>query len=572
MSRLENVAFGKRATQSSQSKWSKPNDADRALDDDGRRDFAFHTDLEDNPWWMVDLGDQYPIHEIVIGNRRDGFQHKASSLVVEVSRDAKTWQAVHSGKLFWPDTLALPLDGEILARYVRLSLRERQYLHLSKVEVWTKSRNLTITERRGDGFGNRFQSLLNAAYLAKVMNCDLKVTWPDEILGVAGEFSADVKKDSRTILGHCIEPASEIFAPKFVSDHISNDRISAETKVAKQAGLRARDLMAPGSHDGTKSINAPMNGLKTILAPEIAPSAEYGLPDIFEQLPFGESMASAIAAARDVPIEGDSAAVHIRSGDIVYGNYRLQGRRFLGKAVPIPLARMAIERSLDDGKSVILFGEDAQALAYLRDTYCVTLASDHVEPLGLTGARRAMFEIVLMSRANVIWASDSGFAQTARDISRTAAFKSIHHAFTADERARYFTDDLRDNADDYDPKQAAFALWSLYWLAEDRAASERIEMLDRAARLDPDNQQYTLAKASLLLSQGSDDEGDEALGKGIEQGWIDREIWGGSGRTHILFGKYGGRFHLHDLFPAFYEAAERGVPNAVVFKTMMEEV
>lgn len=51
-----NLDIGKNATKSSISIWSHIDDANRAINYDlGDINFAFHTGLEDNPHWMIDL-------------------------------------------------------------------------------------------------------------------------------------------------------------------------------------------------------------------------------------------------------------------------------------------------------------------------------------------------------------------------------------------------------------------------------------------------------------------------------------------------------------------------------------
>src|SRR5690606_6057098 len=122
-----------------------------------------------------------------------------------------------------------------------------------------------------------------------------------------------------------------------------------------KSNLRSFEIFSGTVNDGSGIINGPMNGLQTSLAPELAPDREYGLPDIFDEMAFSDQMSAAIRAAREVPLPPRTAAVHIRSGDIVYGNYRFHGQRFTSKAVPIPLAKMAIEKLKSDGYDVLLF-------------------------------------------------------------------------------------------------------------------------------------------------------------------------------------------------------------------------
>lgn len=73
MSGGKNVALGAKATQIST---DNGGEAARAID--GNRDGDYnagsttHTAATDNPWWEVDLGQEFPIDEIILSNRTDG--------------------------------------------------------------------------------------------------------------------------------------------------------------------------------------------------------------------------------------------------------------------------------------------------------------------------------------------------------------------------------------------------------------------------------------------------------------------------------------------------------------------
>jgi FkbM family methyltransferase len=104
--------------------------------------FGFHTDLEDCPWWQIDLLETYDIKEIRIYNRGDGWQERAFNLIVLLSLDELSWRAIHDQD-GWPFghspnkqiALRIPLNIE-KARFVRIQLKDRQYLHLDQVEVY----------------------------------------------------------------------------------------------------------------------------------------------------------------------------------------------------------------------------------------------------------------------------------------------------------------------------------------------------------------------------------------------------------------------------------------------------
>ncbi|WP_051953387.1 discoidin domain-containing protein [Methylocapsa aurea] len=150
---LINVAQGKPATQSSYSRWSTESEASQAVSGSIQRSFAFHTDFEDRPWWQVDLLGIYPIESIVIHNRLDGFAERARTLRVQLSEDGEVWRLVHAGLAFFSGgasgpPLTLTLNGIVSARLVRLSLDEKEYFHLAKVEVFVFTESKQIIDFR----------------------------------------------------------------------------------------------------------------------------------------------------------------------------------------------------------------------------------------------------------------------------------------------------------------------------------------------------------------------------------------------------------------------------------------
>ncbi len=146
--RAKNIALGKPATQSSVCAWSvgKTPETDAAGAVDGTIDgkYSFHTDVENHPWWQVDLSKSLEISEIWIFNRIDNqvVSHRANSLAIEISEmedeyfeafryesDAPFGGADGKPLIFKP---AQPIRG----RFVRVKLLKRDFLHLEQVEVY----------------------------------------------------------------------------------------------------------------------------------------------------------------------------------------------------------------------------------------------------------------------------------------------------------------------------------------------------------------------------------------------------------------------------------------------------
>ena len=135
-----NMALNRPTKQSSNSQWSKTNDAQGAVDGVKNRSFGFHTNREKNPWWQVDLGAIKQLAEIRIFNRIDCCAERARTIQVLLSNDGIKWKRVytHNGSVFGvsdgkPLIVSLARNS---ARYVRLQLAETNWFHLDEVEIY----------------------------------------------------------------------------------------------------------------------------------------------------------------------------------------------------------------------------------------------------------------------------------------------------------------------------------------------------------------------------------------------------------------------------------------------------
>jgi hypothetical protein len=101
---------------------------------------GFHTNNEVNPWWQVDLGAISQLTQVRVYNRLDCCSERSRTLQVLLSDEGQNWRVVysHDGSLFGGadgNYLDIKLNNEI-ARFVRVQLRETNWLHLDEVEVY----------------------------------------------------------------------------------------------------------------------------------------------------------------------------------------------------------------------------------------------------------------------------------------------------------------------------------------------------------------------------------------------------------------------------------------------------
>ena len=144
-SNMIDLAHRKPASQSSHSNWSKGatiiNDAAFAVCGILANDYAFHTDLEFDPWWQVDLSGDALIEEIEILNRArppDRFR----SFRIDTSFDGEYWKTQFSkydDKTVSNDPskpYLVVFSVPIRARYVRIVQFGHDVMHLRRVRIF----------------------------------------------------------------------------------------------------------------------------------------------------------------------------------------------------------------------------------------------------------------------------------------------------------------------------------------------------------------------------------------------------------------------------------------------------
>ncbi len=101
---------------------------------DAAPEFAFHTQLQNQPFIIVDLGRVCEVDKLLIENRRRQEQDRAREMSVWTSIDKVDWHliaAFDEAKPFWE----LTPPAQTRARFCKLGLRGSNYFHLAHVRV-----------------------------------------------------------------------------------------------------------------------------------------------------------------------------------------------------------------------------------------------------------------------------------------------------------------------------------------------------------------------------------------------------------------------------------------------------
>lgn len=523
---LVDVAPRGKASQSSTSRWSRPGDAMGALGRH-RRAFGFHTDLQQGPWWILELEQPCAPHSVIVHNRHGAARGRAAGLVVEVSADGAEWTVLHrdagdfgaSDDPEGPPPLALHLAGRHQMRLLRLSLPGRDYLHLSRVQVLVEAtaapggavprapralRRRTLSTRlraivdgspapkvflaaRRDGFGERLRAMMNALVLAEHFDGEFRFSW-GEVRKIDGPL-------------HTILPKQETFAPDFVAAH------AIERPGRGFANITGMEAIKEGARFRVEQV--PLAGL----LPEIA----AGLPveaaaTAFRRIRFAPRLEQARSAAAEFELPPYAAAIHLRAGDIIEGSNRFFGR-FAEKAVPWPLAALLAAELRAGGWMPLVFGQDAALSRAVAAAQGGVFVGDLVNARGFDPHQAVLFEITLMARCTEIYAGFSGFALAAAEIAGIALSR-LEDRLGRDAIRVALLEALEapGAGAGVSALQNAFAFWSAAHVhASLFTLDERRRFLDAAARHDPQNALYRLAQVGVLLEADETEAAEGAL-------------------------------------------------------------
>jgi hypothetical protein len=93
------------------------------------------TKIEKDPWIIIALPKESPVAEVDIVNRFPDCRHFARTLTMWVSTDKRNWKQVWSAPRV-EDRWLVTFPKKVRAKYIKLGLRERQYLDLKYVFVY----------------------------------------------------------------------------------------------------------------------------------------------------------------------------------------------------------------------------------------------------------------------------------------------------------------------------------------------------------------------------------------------------------------------------------------------------
>ncbi|MDO9452299.1 MAG: hypothetical protein Q7J29_05505 [Stagnimonas sp.] len=416
-------------------------------------------------------------------------------------------------------------------------------------------KEIKVAAARGDGLGQRLYAIINAIYIAKKLNVDYGFTWSERFVG---------DKD------HAISLAGEFFSKEYIEDHLIAKEDLAGFKIPGGRGLTKKKLLTPLSNDSVKGWIATNSHLRNVLATGLLPNDKYNLLDAFNEIKFSDRINECIEFAKTIELPANPVAIHLRAGDVVYGDYRKWGK-FVKKTIPISLAKMLVEFFKKKNATVLVFGQNQGAIKELAAEHDIIQVKNLYSHKYTSNIEEAMLDLILMTRCSEVISGASGFALQASLIGGIPN-KSPTDYFSAADITNYVENDLKKVGEKrYSPLDVAHGYWFLWSLSRKSVSFESaLGWISLAAAQDSGNPIYPFKKAISLIGLKSYEAGDMELGKAMLIGGSEEKF--NSELFKILVAKTPPTYLLESDFKYVHHAAALGYLNAIAVSAMINLV
>ena len=355
---------------------------------------------------------------------------------------------------------------------------------------------------RIDGLGERLKSLLNAMVLAKFYKGDFKFTWKN-LDGLDNT--------------HAVKHPADTFSAHFLEKHLVDEIPSKILDLEKKIDFFDKTI------NSTESFKVSQNSIYKQIPALRNYISKNRYEQAFKSISFTDEVNTAIELAKEIDLADGSVAIHLRSGDIIYGRYRFSDR-YTNKVISYATADFVLTELAKVNKKVVIFGQTNSVCSYLAKKFNAIYPEEMDSYQKLNQLQKAMFDIVLMSRTSNIFSGNSGFAQLAEIIGNTK-ISSVEKIFPKEDIFLHTSTLLFSNeVKNYDLFQTAFSHWHLYyWNKSIIEADVAINHLSQASKLDPQNLFYKVILATLYFENKKNREAEDLIKEILETRKENRE-------------------------------------------------
>ncbi|QKF74866.1 sugar transferase [Campylobacter lari] len=375
-----------------------------------------------------------------------------------------------------------------------------------------------IIANRTDGTGSRLISLMNAMYLAKILNKQVKFTWKNYIPFTKDSDTNNFRKvenDNVSILGLCVESHTEIFSKNFIDKYflesINGSIFRIDGKVYTNFDFFLKELKV-NKYD---YISVPLSDLSTRVFKDID-DLEYRkyMQNIWKDIEFSESVKKIVNMAKQTCMKfKDFICIHIRSGDAIYdyAEFRKFNLQSIYHATPCEIAIGIIQKNKD--KNIVLVGDDLLSIRQIAK-FCnfknVFVMEDFRNSNQLSNMELFFYDVIFMSYAKILYGTNSAVVRLANYIGNQ---KFINNYSVFNEKELY--DIIKENIEKFNTSnsQKAFSYFHLFIVSKKINISKEnlIEFLEKALEYDYENDKYRIHLIDVLLNHNEFSKANEML-------------------------------------------------------------
>lgn len=355
------------------------------------------------------------------------------------------------------------------------------------IEVSPEPDQLSVPERllsfhaaRTDGLGQRLKTMATARLFAKRYDGNFTFSWKLRV----GEHA----------IHHAIEPVEETFSKEYIDKFYSES--PPDGKIIKFGDLTK--ILAKSALTEKVSIIDPNVVLENKSTKSLL---QEGTPGAFKEalysIGFSKKATDAIKHAERLRDVGSSVAIHMRAGDVIYGNFRFTDR-WITKIVPYRLATILANESKKKGKMVFLFGQDENIGKAIAESTGAMWVPDLYKNLDYSVLQKALFEVTLMSKCAEIISGTSAFSEIAAlaaEIPRTLPARYLENEGAQRVLTEQIDDKIEDAASDMQ-KAFSFSSTAFWMLRDPNPDFDRVtDYIKHAISLEETNGYYWLLLA-----------------------------------------------------------------------------
>lgn len=337
-----------------------------------------------------------------------------------------------------------------------------------------------LVASRTDGFGVRLLSIMNAILLSDITGVPFYFTW---------------RNNKIKNIFHDIEDSKDCFHKTFLSKHFID-----ENQILEYKELSFEDIIVSKNPDRGIFYRVPQGIPKEIRdnTKTFSKIKNFRYINVFNKIIFSEKNKIAINSAFNYDFGQRRIAIHLRAGDIMFGNFR-ENTYYVKKAIPIPLVLKIIQ---DYGaENLIIFCQDILLSNILKNIYPNILCSNDLIDKDYDGVQRALFDICLMSRLEKIYAGQSGFSYLASLLTRQKLLK-----FNSEYDPTFITNIIFEKINDLEffeifPKEyiSHSILTILSFNNNKLTLKEYYKLIELGIKTDPNNIFYFFLKIMYLI-------------------------------------------------------------------------